>query len=104
VLILHEKRLTGSANGELGGPLPSLPTDTNLPMGYHHGERPNWNIPFRKLARDVGLSPDLKAGYVDAATMLDPILAARAKGRWDPLNEHSGIELSAPVLRTCWLS
>ena len=56
----------------------------NLPMGYQHGERPNWNIPFRKLARDVGLSPDLKAGYVDAATMLDPILAGRAKGAVGP--------------------
>lgn len=44
----------------------------------------DWNVPFRKLARDVGLSPNLKASFIEAATMLDPILADRAKGRWDP--------------------
>jgi hypothetical protein len=44
----------------------------------------DWNVSFRKLARDVGISLDLKAGYVVAATMLDPILAGRAKGQWDP--------------------
>jgi hypothetical protein len=44
----------------------------------------DWNVPFRKLARDVGISPDLKAGYVVAAAMLDLILVGPAKGQWDP--------------------
>jgi predicted nucleotidyltransferase component of viral defense system len=43
----------------------------------------DWTVPFRKLARDVGLSPDLNAGYLVAGSMLDPILAGRAKGLWD---------------------
>jgi hypothetical protein len=43
-----------------------------------------WTVPYRKLAREVGIDPDLRAGYAHAAAFLDPVLAGRNVGRWDP--------------------
>ena len=43
-----------------------------------------WAVPYRKLAGEVGLDPDLRAGYAQAAELLDPVLAGRAAGHWDP--------------------
>ena len=44
-----------------------------------------WRLPFRLLAREIGLAwTDLTAGYVAAAEFLDPVLRARVSGTWDP--------------------
>jgi hypothetical protein len=45
---------------------------------------PEWAVPYRKQAKEVGLDPDLRQGYAQAAAMLDPVLAGRATGHWDP--------------------
>ena len=41
-------------------------------------------VAYRKMATEVGVSSDLRKGYDETAPMLDPVLANRAKGRWDP--------------------
>jgi hypothetical protein len=44
-----------------------------------------WAPPFRRLAEEVGVPPELTAGHRDAAALLDPILVGEAAtGRWDP--------------------
>jgi hypothetical protein len=44
-----------------------------------------WATPFRRLAKEVGVSGELAAGHRDAAALLDPILNGEiAAGRWDP--------------------
>lgn len=44
-----------------------------------------WATPFRRLAEEVGVSPDLEAGHREAATLLDPILSGQMKiGNWHP--------------------
>jgi Nucleotidyl transferase AbiEii toxin, Type IV TA system len=43
-----------------------------------------WAVPYRKLANEVGIDPDLRAGYAHAAAFLDPVLTGRNIGRWDP--------------------
>ena len=43
-----------------------------------------WAVPYRKLAKEVALDPDLRTGYLQAAALLDPVLAGRTAGRWDP--------------------
>jgi len=43
-----------------------------------------WTVPYRKLAKEVGINPDLRAGYAHAAAFLDPVLTGRNIGRWDP--------------------
>lgn len=45
---------------------------------------PEWAVPYRKLAKEVGLDTDLRQGYAQAAALLDPVLAGRATGLWDP--------------------
>jgi hypothetical protein len=44
----------------------------------------DWAVPYQKLAKEVGIDPDLRAGYAEAAALLDPALADRATGRWNP--------------------
>ncbi|MGH2796484.1 MAG: nucleotidyl transferase AbiEii/AbiGii toxin family protein [Thermoleophilaceae bacterium] len=45
---------------------------------------PGWSRPYRALAEEVGLDPDLMAGHRLAAAFLDPILAAEAAlDAWD---------------------
>ncbi len=44
-----------------------------------------WAVPFRALAQEVGLDPDLSAGHHLAASFLDPVLAAGpGLTHWDP--------------------
>jgi hypothetical protein len=43
-----------------------------------------WVVPYRKMATEVGINSDLGTGYAEAAALLDPVLAGRATGRWDP--------------------
>lgn len=47
---------------------------------------PGWGPPYRRLAREVGLDPDVVAGHRLAAAFLDPILDAGISdaAAWDP--------------------
>lgn len=46
---------------------------------------PEWGLPFRRLAEEVGISTELAAGHRDAAAMLDPILKGQiTRGGWSP--------------------
>lgn len=45
---------------------------------------PDWAIAYRKLANEVGIEPDVHVGYAEGAALLDPVLAGRSAGRWDP--------------------
>jgi hypothetical protein len=44
-----------------------------------------WARPYRELAEQVGIAPDLWSGYEQARAFIDPILRADAAGRarWD---------------------
>lgn len=44
----------------------------------------DWTVPYGRLATEVGLSEDLAAAHAEAAAFLNPILANRVSGRWDP--------------------
>jgi hypothetical protein len=44
----------------------------------------DWTVPYRKLANEVGINPEVRSGYLEAAALLDPVLADKAKDRWDP--------------------
>jgi len=44
----------------------------------------DWAVPYRKLTNQVGINPELGTGHLEAAALLDPILAGGAEGRWDP--------------------
>ncbi len=58
------------ANRELPAGLPRPPGD--------------WRVPYGRMARVVGLDPDLEAGFGLAARMLDPILGRTVhRGAWD---------------------
>ncbi len=43
---------------------------------------PDWAVSFRKLAREVGVAPDLSTAHAGASALIDPVLAGRATGRW----------------------
>jgi len=55
---------------ELPASLPTPPAD--------------WAAPYRRLATEVHVEPDLTAAYTAAAAFLAPILAGRAQGTWNP--------------------
>ncbi|MBS1886477.1 MAG: nucleotidyl transferase AbiEii/AbiGii toxin family protein [Actinobacteria bacterium] len=45
-----------------------------------------WARPFRRLAEEVGISPELAAGHREASSMLDPILGGEiTSGEWSPV-------------------
>lgn len=44
----------------------------------------NWRDPYRRLATEVGVELELDNAYAEAAACLDPILAGRTTGVWDP--------------------
>lgn len=44
----------------------------------------DWAVSYRKLAGEVGIEPDLDTGHVEAAALVDPVLAGESSGRWDP--------------------
>ncbi len=47
----------------------------------------DWGPAYRRLAREVGLDPDVRSGFALAATFLDPLLAGTLpdRARWAPL-------------------
>ena len=55
---------------ELPSNLPAAPAD--------------WATPYRRLAAEVGVEPDLTVAFAAAAAFLNPILAGRSTGTWDP--------------------
>lgn len=44
----------------------------------------NWREPYRRLATEVDVEPELGNAYAEAGAYLDPILAGRTTGVWDP--------------------
>lgn len=44
----------------------------------------SWEEPYRLLASNVEVEPALDKAFAEAAAFLDPILAGRADGEWDP--------------------
>jgi hypothetical protein len=48
----------------------------------------NWREPYRRLATEVEVEPDLDEAFASAAEFLDPILAGRADGEWDPQHKR----------------
>ena len=45
----------------------------------------DWRVPYGRMAREIGLDPDLGAGHAAAARMLDPVLSGEVvSGTWDP--------------------
>lgn len=55
-----------------------LPDEVPLPPA-------SWARPYREMADQVGLSPDLEVGHQVAGAFLDPVLRHAAHGsmRWD---------------------
>jgi hypothetical protein len=51
----------------------------------------SWEEPYRRLASEVEVEPALDKAFAEAAALLDPILAARADGEWDPRRRTWGI-------------
>jgi hypothetical protein len=46
-----------------------------------------WRVPFRALAREVGLAwSDLTLGFAAAAAFMDPVLRSEDRGTWEPSN------------------
>jgi hypothetical protein len=43
-----------------------------------------WREPFHRLASGVDVEPELDDAFASAATFLDPILAGRVTGEWEP--------------------
>jgi predicted nucleotidyltransferase component of viral defense system len=44
---------------------------------------PDWRVPYGRMAREIGLDPDLEAGHALAARLLDPVLSQEvAAGTW----------------------
>lgn len=66
-----------------------VPTELPPPPG-------DWRIPYRKLADEVGLSPDIEVGYASARMFIDPILdgSAKANSAWNPGNHTWTEQLS----------
>jgi len=54
----------------------------------------NWALPYRLLAIDVDVDPDIANGYAVAASFFDPVLAADSGGlgRWNPSTGRWEIE------------
>jgi Nucleotidyl transferase AbiEii toxin, Type IV TA system len=49
----------------------------------------DWRIPYRQLARDVGIAESLDAGHTTAVALLDPILDGGTKhGHWNPAGQR----------------
>jgi len=48
----------------------------------------DWGPAYRRLAREVGIDPDVRSGFAVTATFLDPILAGTVsdRARWEPLH------------------
>jgi hypothetical protein len=44
----------------------------------------SWEEPYRRLASEVAVEPDLDKAFATASEFLNPILSGDAKGEWDP--------------------
>lgn len=44
----------------------------------------SWTDPYRRLAEAVDIETDLTAAYERARAFLDPVMANKSTGRWDP--------------------
>lgn len=44
----------------------------------------SWQEPYRRLAAEVAIEPELDNAFAGAGAFLDPILAGRVDGEWDP--------------------
>jgi hypothetical protein len=44
----------------------------------------SWKEPYRRLATEVSVEPELDKAFAEAAVFLNPILAGGADGEWDP--------------------
>jgi len=73
--------------------------DTHEPPNALPGPPREWATPYRALAREVGLDPDLAEGFRLAAGFLDPVLGGDVAdaatwdaetGRWSILQQPSG--------------
>jgi hypothetical protein len=65
--------------------------DTHAPPFALPPPPADWAMPFRRLASEVGVPADLRAGHRDAAALLDPILGDEVTtGRWDPGHRQWG--------------
>jgi hypothetical protein len=76
---LQAERLSNAIESTFGGrnspPPPILPPPPT-----------QWRIPYRKMAGEVGLDPDVASGYERARTFLDPVLRGGLSpgAKWDP--------------------
>jgi hypothetical protein len=43
-----------------------------------------WEEPYRRLATEVEIEPELDKAFAEAADFLAPILAGRTDAEWDP--------------------
>ncbi len=43
-----------------------------------------WREPYRRMATEVDVEPELDEAFASAAEFLDPVLAGRADGAWNP--------------------
>ena len=45
----------------------------------------DWGVPYGRMAREIGLDPDIEAGHAAAARMLDTVLSGEVvSASWDP--------------------
>jgi len=45
----------------------------------------DWRVPYGRMARDIGLDPDLDAGHATAGRLLDPVFTGDVmSATWDP--------------------
>ena len=44
----------------------------------------DWAVPYRRLATELGIPADLGSAHASAGRFLDPVLAGRQTGEWDP--------------------
>jgi len=48
-----------------------------------------WVVPYARMAREVGIDTDVRAGHARVAAFLDPVLAAESPtGRWDQVAQR----------------
>lgn len=64
----------------------------SVPVRLPHPPK-EWAVPYRKLAREVGIEPDLPSGHAEAAALVDPVLEGMTSGHWIP-SEPPGSSLN----------
>jgi hypothetical protein len=83
LLISRSERLAASALRKAievtFGQREQQPLPTSLPPPPS-----SWKEPYHRLATEVSVETELDNAFAEAAAFLDPILAVRADGEWDP--------------------